>query len=177
MKFGNLAKIAAGVAGAAALGYGTKKAIDYFRNRDKEEPALPPEEINEEEEVELGGDEIAYVTVEPESVQDFLDRSFGNAGRYVPTRAPKIFEYQEQQYMVIWAYDNEKEKNQLLAFKYTDEGRSMVASVGYTADATDYNINLDDTNLAIEIESNGEQITSGQGNTDGTEAVDIVPVG
>ncbi|WP_215629093.1 MULTISPECIES: hypothetical protein [Moorena] len=30
----------------------------------------------------------------------------------------------------------------VLAFIYTDEGRKMVASVGYTPDATDYNINL-----------------------------------
>ncbi|OZH51728.1 hypothetical protein AFK68_29070, partial [Hydrocoleum sp. CS-953] len=98
-------------------------------------------------------------------------------GRYVPTRPPKVFEYQEQDYMVIWTYDNEKEKNQLLAFQYTEDGRQMVASVGYTADATDYNVNLDGTNLAVEISGNGEQITSGQGETDGTDEVDLVPVG
>ena len=51
----------------------------------------------------------------------------------------------------------------------------MVASVGYTADGTDYNVNLDGTNLAVEV--NGEQITSGQGETDGTDEVDLVPVG
>ena len=38
MKFGNLAKIVAGVAGAAATGYGVKKAVDYFQNRGQEEP-------------------------------------------------------------------------------------------------------------------------------------------
>ncbi|NER04814.1 MAG: hypothetical protein F6K17_20530 [Okeania sp. SIO3C4] len=51
----------------------------------------------------------------------------------------------------------------------------MVASVGYTADVTDYNVNLDGTNLAVEV--NGEQITSGQGETDGADEVDLVPVG
>ena len=53
----------------------------------------------------------------------------------------------------------------------------MLASVGYTADATDYNVNLDGTNLAVEISGSGEQITSGQGETDGTEEVDLVPIG
>ena len=78
--------------------------------------------------------------------------------------------------MVIWAYDNKNEKNQLLAFKYTDEeGRKMIASVGYTADLTDYNLSLDDTPFAIEV--NGEQMTSGQGETDGTDEVDLVPAG
>ncbi|MBV6627191.1 MAG: hypothetical protein KI793_30345 [Rivularia sp. (in: Bacteria)] len=174
MNFRNLAKVAAGVAGVAATGYGVKKAVDYFQNRDKEEP--DPEKA-EDTEVEVSPEEVAYVSVEAESVQPFLDASFGSPGRYVPTRPPKIFEYQGQQYMVIWAYDNEKEKNQLLGFKYTDEGRKMVASVGYTADATDYNVNLGGTNLAVELEGNKEQITSGQGETDGTEEVDLVPVG
>ncbi|NER07178.1 MAG: hypothetical protein F6K17_33670, partial [Okeania sp. SIO3C4] len=158
MNFGNLAKIVAGVAGVAATGYGVKKAVDYFRNRDQEEP---DPEATEEAEVELEADDIAFATVEPESVQPFLDASFGAPGRYVPTRPPKVFEYQDQQYMVIWSYDNEKEKNQLMGFQYTDAGRQMVASVGYTADVTDYNVNLDGTNLAVEV--NGEQITSGQG--------------
>ncbi len=167
MKLRNLL-IGAGI--AAVGGYGVKKAVDYFRNRGQEE--VPPG--NEEEEVEVAApdEELAYVVVEESSVQDFLDRSFGNPGRYVPTRPPKIFDYQDQQYMVIWARDNQKEKNQLLAFKYTDEGRSMKASVGYTEDATDYNINLDDTSFAIEV--NGQQITSGQGETDGTDEVDFV---
>lgn len=172
MKFGNLAKIAAGVAGAAATGYGVKKAVDYFQNRGQEEANA---EVGEEEEVELSSDDVAYATVEPESVQGFLDASFGSPGRYVPTRPPKVFEYQDQQYMVIWSYDNEKDKNQLMGFQYTDAGRQMVASVGYTADATDYNVNLDGTNLAVEV--NGEQITSGQGETGGADEVDLVPVG
>lgn len=172
MNFGNLAKIAAGVAGVAVAGYGVKKAVDYFQNRDQEEP---DPETNEDSEVELEPDDIAYATVEPDSVQPFLDASFGSPGRYVPSRPPKMFEYQEQDYMVIWAYDNEKEKNQLLCFQYTDAGRQMVASVGYTADATDYNVNLDGTNLAVDV--NGEQITSGQGETDGADEVDLVPVG
>ena len=174
MKFGNLAKIVAGVAGAAATGYGVKKAADYFQNRGQEEP---DPETTEDAEVELEQDDIAFATMETESVQPFLDASFGAEGRYVPIRPPKVFEYQEQNYMVIWAYDNEKEKNQLLAFKYTEDGRKMLASVGYTADATDYNVNLDGTNLAVEISGSGEQITSGQGETDGTEEVDLVPVG
>ena len=174
MKFDNLAKIVAGVAGAAATGYGVKKAVDYFQNRGQEEP---DPETTEDAEVELEQDDIAFATMETESVQPFLDASFGAEGRYVPIRPPKVFEYQEQNYMVIWAYDNEKEKNQLLAFKYTEDGRKMLASVGYTADATDYNVNLDGTNLAVEISGSGEQITSGQGETDGTEEVDLVPIG
>ncbi|MDE5121570.1 MAG: hypothetical protein O4965_16375 [Trichodesmium sp. St19_bin1] len=174
MKFGNLAKIVAGVAGAAATGYGVKKAVDYFQNRGQEEP---DPETTEDAEVELEQDDIAFATMETESVQPFLDASFGAEGRYVPIRPPKVFEYQEQNYMVIWTYDNEKEKNQLLAFKYTEDGRKMLASVGYTADATDYNVNLDGTNLAVEISGSGEQITSGQGETDGTEEVDLVPIG
>ncbi len=172
MNFGNLAKIVAGVAGVAATGYGVKKAVDYFQNRDQEE-ADP--ETTEEAEVELSPEDVAFATVEADSVQPFLDASFGAPGRYVPTRPPKVFEYQELQYMVIWAYDNEKEKNQLLGFQYTEEGRKMVASVGYTADATDYNVNLDGTNLAVEV--NGEQFTSGQGETDGADEVDLVPIG
>lgn len=172
MNFGNLAKIAAGVAGVAATGYGVKKAVDYFKNRDQEEP--DPDK-GEEEEVDLSPDEVAYATVEPDSVQGFLDASFGSPGRYVPNRPPKIFEYQDKQYMVIWADDNEKDKKQLLGFQYTDAGRQMVASVGYTGDATDYNLKLDGTNLAVEV--NGDQITSGQGETDGTDEVDLVPVG
>ena len=174
MKFGNLAKIVAGVAGAAATGYGVKKAVDYFQNRGQEEP---DPETTEDAEVELEQDDIAFATMETESVQPFLDASFGAEGRYVPIRPPKVFEYQEQNYMVIWAYDNEKEKNQLMAFQYAEDGRHMVASVGYTADATDYNVNLDGTNLAVEISGSGEQITSGQGETDGTEEVDLVPIG
>ena len=156
-------------AGIAAVGaIGTKKAVDYFRNRDKEEVVDEAEGDAEATEP----DEVAYATVEPESVQDFLDKSFGDPGRYVPTRPPKIFDFQGEQYMVIWARDNKKDKNQMLAFKYTDAGRQMVASVGYTGDATDYNLSLDGTSFAVEV--NGEQFVAGQGETDGTDEVDFV---
>lgn len=158
--------IGAGIAAVGAVG--TKKAVDYFRNRDKEE--VIDESAGDAE--ATAPDEVAYVTVEPSSVQDFLDRSFGDPGRYVPTRSPKVFEYQGEQYMVIWAKDNEKNKNQLLAFKYTDAGRKMVASVGYTNDETDYNIDLDDTSFAIDID--GKKIASGKGETRGTNEVDFV---
>ena len=156
-------------AGVAAVGaIGTKKAVDYLRNRGKEE--VIDESQGDVEDV--AADEVAYATVEPSSVQDFLDKSFGNPGRYVPNRPPKVFEYQGEQYMVIWAKDNEKDKNQMMAFKYTDAGRKMVASVGYTGSATDYNVNLDDTDFAVEV--NGEKIASGQGETDGADEVDFV---
>ena len=158
--------IGAGVAAVGAIG--TKKAVDYMRNRDKEEVV---EESEGDAEV-VAADEVAYAVVEPSSVQDFLDKSFGNPGRYVPTRSPKVFEYQDEQYMVIWAKDNEKDKNQMMAFKYTDAGRQMVASVGYTGDATDYNLKLDDTDFAVEV--NGEKLVSGTGNTDGADEVDFV---
>ena len=156
-------------AGVAAVGaIGTKKAVDYLRNRDKEE--VVDESQGDAE--DIAADEVAYATVEPSSVQNFLDKSFGNPGRYVPTRAPKVFEYQGQQYMVIWARDKEKDKNQMMAFKYTDAGRKMVASVGYTEDGTDYNLNLDDTDFAVEV--NNEKLVSGKGNTDGADEVDFV---
>ena len=156
-------------AGVAAVGaIGTKKAVDYLRNRDKEEVV----EESQGDAENVAADEVAYASVEPDSVQDFLDRSFGNPGRYVPTRPPKVFEYQDDQYMVIWAKDNEQEKNQMMAFKYTDAGRKMVASVGYTKDTTDYNLNLDNTDFAVEV--NGEKLISGQGETDGTNEVDFV---
>jgi hypothetical protein len=158
--------IGAGVAAVGAIG--TKKAVDYFRNRGKEEVV---DEAKGDAEA-TAPDEVAYATVEPDSVQDFLDRSFGNPGRYTPTRPPKVFEYQDEQYMVIWARDNEKNKNQLLAFKYTDAGRQMVASVGYTSDSTDYNVKLDGTSFAVDVD--GEQLVSGQGNTKGTDEVDFV---
>lgn len=156
-------------AGVAAVGaIGTKKAVDYLRNRDQED-VLDESQGDVEN---IASDEVAYATVEPGSVQDFLDKSFGNPGRYVPTRPPKVFEYQDEQYMVIWAKDNEKNKNQMMAFKYTDAGRKMVASVGYTGDATDYNLNLDDTDFAVEV--NGEKLVSGQGETGGADEVDFV---
>lgn len=184
MKLRNLL-IGAGV--TAIGGIGTKMAVDYLRNRDKEEPATgdlnddaaaeAAEEAATSEMASYSADTpaVKYVSVEPGSVQGFLDKSFGAPGRYVPTRAPKVFEYQDTQYMAIWAYDNEKEKNQLLAFVYADEGRKMIASVGYTAETTDYNLNLGGTPLAVEV--NGEQLTSGQGETAGTEAVDLVLAG
>ena len=156
-------------AGVAAVGaIGTKKAVDYLRNRDKEE--VVDESQGDAENV--AADEVAYATVEPSSVQDFLDRSFGDPGRYVPTRPPKVFEYQDDQYMVIWARDNQKDKNQMMAFKYTDAGRQMVASVGYTDEETDYNLKLNDTDFAVEV--NGEKLVSGQGATDGANEVDFV---
>ena len=156
-------------AGLAAVGaIGTKKAVDYFRNRGKEE--VVDESEGDAEVTEP--DEVAYATVEPSSVQDFLDKSFGDPGRYVPTRPPKVFEYQDDQYMVIWARDNKQDKNQMLAFKYTDAGRKMIASVGYTEEQTDYNINMEDTSFAVEV--NGDKITSGQDTTDGTNEVDFV---
>ena len=156
-------------AGVAAVGaIGTKKAVDYLRNRGEEE--VVEESAGDAESV--AADEVAYATVEPDSVQDFLDNSFGSPGRYVHTRPPKVFEYQDEQYMVIWARDNEKDKNQMMAFKYTDAGRKMVASVGYTGDATDYNLSLDDTDFAVEV--NGDKLVSGQGETDGADEVDFV---
>ena len=158
--------IGAGVAAVGAIG--TKKAVDYMRNRDKEEVV----EESQGDAENIAADEVAYAVVEPSSVQDFLDKSFGNPGRYVPTRAPKVFEYQGEQYMVIWAKDNEKDKNQMMAFKYTDEGRKMVASVGYTGNSTDYNLNLDGTDFAVEV--NGEKLVSGKGNANGTDEVDFV---
>ena len=158
--------IGAGVAAVGAIG--TKKAVDYFKNREKEE-APPETEPDAEAPAE---DEVAFASVEESSVQGFLDASFGDAGRYVPNRPPKIFEYQGEQYMVIWAYDNKQEKNQMMAFKYTDEGRKMVASVGYTDDKTDYNLSLDPTPFAVEV--NGEKLQSGQSETAGTSNVDFV---
>jgi hypothetical protein len=77
--------------------------------------------------------------------------------------------------MVIWARDNKQDKNQMLAFIYTDEGRQMIASVGYTPDKTDYNLKLSDTPFAVEV--NNEQLQSGQGETEGAEEVDFVLAG
>lgn len=161
--------IGAGVAAVGAIG--TKAAVDYFRNRDKEE--VVDESQGDAEPASAA--EVAYANVETSSVQGFLDASFGTPGRYVPNRPPKVFDYQGQQYMVIWAYDNNKSKNQMLAFLYSDAGRKMIASVGYTPEKTDYNINLDSTPFAVEI--NGKQITSGQSETEGTNDVDFVLAG
>ncbi|WP_027842417.1 hypothetical protein [Mastigocoleus testarum] len=155
--------------GIAAVGaIGTKAAVDYFQNRGKEEVI----DESEGDAEATSPEEVAYATVEESSVQEFLDVSFGDAGRYVPNRPPKIFDYQGEQYMVIWAYDNEQEKNQMLAFKYTDAGRKMIASVGYTGEKTDYNLNLEDTPFAIDV--NGNKLQSGQSETEGSEDVDFV---
>ncbi|MBE9041145.1 hypothetical protein IQ235_10185 [Oscillatoriales cyanobacterium LEGE 11467] len=161
--------VGAGVAAVGAIG--TKKAVDYFKNRGKEEPIDGGEEADAEA---TAPDEVAYAVAQDNSGQSFVDASFGSPGRYRPTRPPKVFDYQGNQYMVIWAYDNDKQKNQMLAFLYTDAGRKMVASVGYTADATDYNVSLGDLPFAVEIASNGEKIESGQGETAGTDEVDFV---
>jgi hypothetical protein len=161
--------IGAGIATAGAIG--AKKAVDYFRNRGQEE--APPESQGDVEPETTSDEEVAYAVVEDSSVQNFLDTSFGNPGRYVPTRPPKVFDYQGKQYMVIWAYDNQQDKNQMLAFRYTDAGREMIASVGYTADKTDYNLyNLAQTPFAVEV--NGKKITSGQSEVGGTTEVDFV---
>ena len=48
----------------------------------------------------------------------------------------------------------------------------MIASVGYTAQKTDYNLELANTPFVIEV--NGKQIKSGQLETSGTNDVDFV---
>jgi hypothetical protein len=160
--------IGAGLATAGAIG--TKKAVDYFRNRGKEDA---PEGDVENDVEATSSDEVSYAVVKDDSIQSFLDASFGEPGRYVPTRQPKVFDYQGDQYMVIWARDHKKDKNQMLAFKYTDAGRKMIASVGYTSDATDYNLSgLGDTPFAVDI--NGDKLTAGQGETSGADEVDFV---
>ncbi len=158
--------VGAGIAAVGAIG--TKKAVDYLRNRGKEEAV----EAAEDQDVQAPAEEVAYAVVEPSSVQDFLDKSFGDAGRYVPNRSPKVFEYQGVNYMVIWAEDNKQNKNQMLAFQYTDAGREMIASVGYTSDKTDYNLKLDGTPFVVEV--NDQSIKTGQGETDGATDVDLV---
>jgi hypothetical protein len=176
-----LGKLLLGAGIAAVGGIGIKLATDYFRNRDQEEHVEGQSVTDDQPEEEavpqasaaaISAHQVAYVNVDPSSVQGFLDKSFGSPGRYTPTRPPKVFEYQDQHYMVIWACDNQKHKNQMLAFIYKDDGRHMIASVGYTADATDYNINLEGTPLAVEV--NGKLIKSGKGNTAGTDEVDLV---
>jgi hypothetical protein len=158
--------IGAGVVAVGAIG--TKVATDYLRNRGKEETRDEKKGDIEAKSAE----EVSYVNVEQSSVQDFLDKSFGKAGRYVPSRPPKVFDYQDKQYMVIWAHDNEQNKEQMLAFTYTGKGREMIASVGYTSEKTDYSLELDGTPFAIEV--NNKQIKSGKGETDGTHDVDLV---
>lgn len=158
--------IGAGIAAVGAIG--TKTAVDYLRNRGEDDAADEKEGDKEAS----SPDEVSYVKVEPSSVQEFLDKSFGDPGRYVPNRSPKIFELQGKQYMVIWARDNQQDKNQMMAFAYTDSGREMIASVGYTAEKTDYNLELASTPFAVEV--NGKKMTSGQGETDGANDVDLV---
>lgn len=159
--------ISAGIAAVGAVG--VKKAVDYFQNK-KQQEALP--ETPEDAQISNPEEEVAFAVVETSSVQDFLDKSFGKSGRYKPNRPPKVFEYQDKQYMVIWAYDNEKSKNQMLVFQYTDSGRQMIASVGYTDSATDYNLKMGNTPFAVEI--NGTKLQSGEGETEGTSDVDFV---
>ncbi|WP_201278129.1 hypothetical protein [Scytonema millei] len=158
--------IGAGVAAVGAIG--TKVAVDYFKNRGQEEVV----DDSQGDAEATSAEEVAYATVEPSSVQAFLDKSFGTPGRYTPNRPPKVFDYQGKQYMVIWAYDNKQQKNQMLAFIYTGQGRDMIASVGYTPEKTDYNLELANTPFAIEV--NGKQIKSGQSEASGTNDVDFV---
>ncbi|NJO46859.1 MAG: hypothetical protein HC835_15225 [Oscillatoriales cyanobacterium RM2_1_1] len=159
--------VGAGIAAVGAIG--TKKAVDYFQNRGKEDV---PDTAQDDAEA-TAPDQVSYAVVQDDSVQQFLDASFGSPGRYVPSRAPKVFDYQGEQYMVIWARDNQKDKNQMMAFKYTDAGRKMIASVGYTNQETDYNLSdLDSTPFAIEV--NGKKMTSGKGETKGCDEVDFV---
>ncbi|MEB3212950.1 MAG: hypothetical protein VKL39_16470 [Leptolyngbyaceae bacterium] len=159
--------IGAGVAAVGAVA--TKKAVDYLKNRGEEETV--DESVGDAEEPE-SDEELAYVKVEPSSVQTFLDKSFGKPGRYVPNRSPKVFEYKGKQYMVIWARDNDKDKNQMMAFEYTDAGREMIASVGYTTSESDYNLKLQSTPFAVDIA--GEEVRSGQGTAKGASNVDLV---
>ncbi len=163
--------IGAGI--ATVGGIGIKKAVDYFQDKQQEEAVIPPVISRPEEEaIVTDAEEVAFAVVESSSVQDFLDKSFGSVGRYTPNRPPKIFEYQDQQYMVIWAYDQEKSKDQMLVFLYTDGGREMIASVGYTNAVTDYRLHMGNTPFAVEI--NGSKLKSGEGETDGTSNVDFV---
>lgn len=159
--------IGAGIVTAGAIG--TKMAVDYFKNRGKEEVV----DESQGDAIAASPEQVSYAVVQPSSVQSFLDASFGEPGRYVPIREPKVFDYQGQQYMVIWAKDNKKDKNQMMAFQYTDQGRKMIASVGYTATKTDYNLStLSSTPFAVEV--NGQKLTSGQGETGGSNDVDFV---
>ncbi|MBF2001368.1 MAG: hypothetical protein IGS50_06280 [Synechococcales cyanobacterium C42_A2020_086] len=158
--------VGAGVATVGAIG--TKAAVDYFRNRGEEKTPDPSQGDQEPQ----SDNEVVFAKVEDASLQKFLDVSFGEAGRYVPTRPAKVFDYQGKQYMVVWARDNKKNKNQMLAFLYTPEGRKMIASVGYTPQASDYNLNLGGTPFAVEIA--GQKLTSGQGEAKGAADVDFV---
>ncbi|MCU0570764.1 MAG: hypothetical protein MUF49_29855 [Oculatellaceae cyanobacterium Prado106] len=158
--------VGAGIATVGAIG--TKVAVDYFKNKGEENPP----DAAQGDQTPATAEEVSYAKVEDASLQKFLDVSFGNPGRYVPTRPAKVFDYLGKQYMVVWARDNEKNKNQMLAFAYTPEGRKMIASVGYTTQATDYNINLASTPFAVEVA--GQKLTSGQGEAAGANDVDFV---
>jgi hypothetical protein len=161
--------VGAGIATVGAIG--AKVATDYFRNRGKEDPV----DESQGDQQATSAQQVSYAVVEDSSLQKFLDVSFGEAGRYVPVRPSKVFDYLGKQYMVVWARDNKQNKNQMLAFIYTDRGREMIASVGYTNQKTDYNIKLAGTPFAVEV--NNQQITSGQGETGGTRDVDLVLAG
>jgi hypothetical protein len=165
----NLRKFLVG-AGIATVGaIGTKMAVDYFQNRQEEQ--VRDQSLGDAQ--PQSSEEVAYAVVERNSVQDFLDKSFGNPGRYVANRSPKVFDYQGKQYMVIWAKDNQLNKNQMLAFIYTEKGRDLIASVGYTTEKTDYNLHeLNTTPFAVQI--NGQKLTSGKAETEGTNNVDFV---
>jgi hypothetical protein len=159
--------IGAGIVTVGAIG--TKMAVDYFHNRNEE----PTRDDKLGDAVPKSQQEVAYAVVEPNSVQSFLDKSFGKPGRYVPNRPPKIFDYQGKQYMVIWAKDTQLNKNQMLAFLYTQKGRDLIASVGYSKEKTDYNLHeLNTTPFAVKI--NGQKLTSGKSETQGTDNVDFV---
>lgn len=158
--------VGAGIATVGAIG--TKVAVDYFKNKGEEDTPDPVQG----DLAPASADEVSYAKVEDASLQKFLDVSFGDPGRYVPVRPAKVFDYQSKQYMVVWARDTEKNKNQMLAFAYTPEGRKMIASVGYTNQTTDYNLNLAGTPFAIEVGS--QKLASGQGETTGTDDVDFV---
>ncbi|MFM6395419.1 MAG: hypothetical protein ACKPFF_01900, partial [Planktothrix sp.] len=107
--------IGAGIVTAGAIG--TKMAVDYFKNRGKEEVV----DESQGDAIAASPEQVSYAVVQPSSVQSFLDASFGEPGRYVPIREPKVFDYQGQQYMVIWAKDNKKPW--VLEWEHSDQVR------------------------------------------------------
>lgn len=155
--------------GLSSLGKIGKKKTDDFLASNRNEAEI---DAAEAEAISLTADEVAFTNIEPSSVQDFLDKSFGKPGRYVPNQEPKVFEHQEVHYLAIWADDTELSKKQFLAFLYTDAGRKLVASVGYTAELTDYNIDLSTTPFAILV--NGEKLKIGKGEAAGATDVNLV---
>lgn len=155
--------------GLKSLGkFGKKKADEYLK-ADKPEPDIDASEV---ETIALTAEEVAFTEVESASVQNFLDASFGDAGRYVPNRSPKIFEHQEKSYMAIWCNDTQLDKKQLLVFIYENDQRKMIASVGYTKDETDYDLKMTGTPFAVLI--NGKKLTTGKNETAGTDNVTLV---